>query len=203
MILPFEPYNPIWKANFDSIQHELLTLLKPIRSRVDQIGSTAVEGLSAKPIIDILIGLEEEKDLDRIPLLLRDKYYVYYEKYNEDMPYRRFFVALVDRPEVLGLPEHIAPGDEIPARLHDHSLRVAHIHTIPLNSKHWLRHIAFRDYLRAHDEVRDQYQAIKGKLVLQQWKDGNEYNHAKDEFLKEHEAKAVEWYNKGCGTIES
>ncbi len=187
----------MWKANFDSIQHELLTLLKPIRSRVDHIGSTAVEGLSAKPIIDILIGLEEENDLDRIPLLLRDKCYVYYEKYNEDMPYRRFFVALVDRPEVLGLPEHIAPGNEIPARLHDHSLRVAHIHTIPLNSKHWLRHIAFRDYLRAHDEVRDQYQAIKGKLVLQQWKDGNEYNHAKDEFLKEHEAKAVEWYNSG------
>ena len=53
MILPFEPYNPIWKANFDSIQHELLALLKPIRSRVDHIGSTAVEGLSAKPIIDI------------------------------------------------------------------------------------------------------------------------------------------------------
>lgn len=197
MILPFEPYNPIWKANFDNIQHELFTLLKPIRSRVDHIGSTAVEGLSAKPIIDILIGLEEENDLDRIPLLLRDKCYVYYEKYNEDMPYRRFFIALIDRPEVLGLPEQIAPGDEIPARLHDHSLRVAHIHSIPLQSKHWLRHIAFRDYLRAHDNVRDRYQALKEKLVLQQWKDGNDYNDAKDEFLKEHEAKAVEWYNSG------
>jgi GrpB-like predicted nucleotidyltransferase (UPF0157 family) len=77
MILPFEPYNPIWKANFNSIQNDLLTLLKPIRPRVDHIGSTAIEGLSAKPIIDILIGLAEENDLDRIPLLLRGKCYVY------------------------------------------------------------------------------------------------------------------------------
>ena len=202
MILPFEPYNPIWKANFDGIQNELLTLLKPIRSRVDHIGSTAVEGLSAKPIIDILIGLEEENDLDLIPFLLQGKCYVYYEKYNEDMPYRRFFVALIDRPEVLGLPEHIAPDDEIPARLHDHSLRIAHIHSIPTSSVHWLRHIAFRDYLRVHEEVRGQYQAIKEKLVLQQWKDGNDYNDAKDEFLKEHEAKAVEWYKKVYGIIK-
>ncbi|GAA0883661.1 GrpB family protein [Sphingobacterium siyangense] len=202
MILPFEPYNPIWKANFDSIQHELLALLKPIRSRVDHIGSTAVEGLSAKPIIDILIGLEEENDLDLIPFLLQGKCYVYYEKYNADMPYRRFFVALIDRPEVLGLPEHIAPDDEIPARLHDHSLRIAHIHSIPTSSVHWLRHIAFRDYLRVHEEVRGQYQVIKEKLVLQQWKDGNDYNDAKDEFLKEHEAKAVEWYKKVYGTIK-
>jgi len=202
MILPFEPYNPIWKANFDSIQNELLALLKPIRSRVDHIGSTAVEGLSAKPIIDILIGLEEENDLDLIPFLLQGKCYVYYEKYNEDMPYRRFFVALIDRPEVLGVPEHIAPDDEIPARLHDHSLRIAHIHSIPTSSVHWLRHIAFRDYLRVHEEVRGQYQVIKEKLVLQQWKDGNDYNDAKDEFLKEHEAKAVEWYKKVYGTIK-
>lgn len=202
MILPFEPYNPIWKANFDSIQNELLALLKPIRSRVDHIGSTAVEGLSAKPIIDILIGLEEENDLDLIPFLLQGKCYVYYEKYNADMPYRRFFVALIDRPEVLGLPEHIAPDDEIPARLHDHSLRIAHIHSIPTSSVHWLRHIAFRDYLRVHEEVKGQYQVIKEKLVLQQWKDGNDYNDAKDEFLKEHEAKAVEWYKKVYGTIK-
>ncbi|MGJ1227277.1 GrpB family protein [Sphingobacterium siyangense] len=202
MILPFEPYNPIWKANFDSIQNELLVLLKPIRSRVDHIGSTAVEGLSAKPIIDILIGLEEENDLDLIPFLLQGKCYVYYEKYNEDMPYRRFFVALIDRPEVLGLPEHIAPDDEIPARLHDHSLRIAHIHSIPTSSVHWLRHIAFRDYLRVHEEVRGQYQVIKEKLILQQWKDGNDYNDAKDEFLKEHEAKAVQWYKKVYGTIK-
>jgi GrpB-like predicted nucleotidyltransferase (UPF0157 family) len=112
------------------------------------------------------------------------------------MPYRRFFVGLIDRPEVLGLSEHIAPEDEIPARLHDHSLRIAHIHSIPRSSVHWLRHIAFRDYLRAHDGVRDRYQAIKEKLVLQQWKDGNDYNDAKDEFLKRYERKAVEWYKK-------
>ena len=196
MILPFEPYNPIWKAKFSSIQRDLHTLLKPIDPRIDHIGSTAVEGLSAKPIIDILIGLDKDSDLDLVPVLLKGKSYVYYEKYNEEMPYRRFFVALIDRPEVLGVPEHIVRGDEIPERLHDHSLRIAHIHSIPWKSDHWLRHIAFRDYLRTHSEVRDNYQRIKEDLVLREWKDGNDYNGAKDEFLKEYERKAIEWYKR-------
>ena len=194
MILPFEPYNPIWKATFNSIQQELLTLLKSIDLSIDHIGSTAVEGLSAKPIIDILIGLEKDSDLDLVPILLDGKSYVYYENYNEDMPYRRFFVALIDRPEALGLPEHILPGDQIPEKLHDHSVRIAHIHCISKQSEHWLRHVAFRDYLRVHPEVRSRYQKIKERLVLREWKDGNDYNDAKDQFLKEYERKAIEWY---------
>ncbi len=186
MMLPFEPYNPIWKAKFNSIQQDLLTLLKPIDPRIDHIGSTAVEGLSAN----------KDSDLDLVPVLLNDKSYVYYEKYNEEMPYRRFFVALIDRPEILGVPAHIVRGDEIPERLHDHSLRIAHIHSIPRQSDHWLRHIAFRDYLRAHSEVRDNYQRIKEELVLREWKDGNDYNGAKDEFVKEYERKAIAWYKR-------
>jgi len=189
MILPFEPYNPIWKAKFNSIQRDLHTLLKPIDPKIDHIGSTAVEGLSAKPIIDILIGLDKDSDLDLVPVLLKGKSYVYYEKYNEEMPYRRFFVALI-------VPEHLVRGDEIPERLHDHSLRIAHIHSIPRRSDHWLRHIAFRDYLQAHSEVRDNYQRIKEEMVLREWKDGNDYNGAKDEFLKEYERKAIEWYKR-------
>ena len=78
--------------------------------------------------------------------------------------------------------------------MHDHSLRIAHIHAIPQQSEHWLRHIAFRDYLRTHPQVKNAYQALKEQLVQQEWEDGNDYNAGKDVFLKEHERKAVEWY---------
>ncbi|MFD1630695.1 GrpB family protein [Pseudopedobacter beijingensis] len=195
MILPFEPYNPAWKNQFNTLKEELETLLQPIKASVEHIGSTSVEGLAAKPLIDILIGLENEADLDKVPALLQGKNYVYYEKYNEDMPYRRFFVALTDQPEKLGVPAHIGPDDEIPLRLHDHSLRIAHIHTIPQRSGHWLRHIAFREYLRTHPAVKNEYQALKEKLVQQEWEDGNDYNEGKDAFLKEYEKKAVTWYH--------
>ncbi len=165
-----------------------------LNPQIEHIRSTSVEGLSAKPIIDIMIGVRSEGDLNKIPSLLKGKTYVYYEKYNEDMPYRRFFIKLKDLPQNLDLPEIIHQGDEIHEKMHDHKLRIAHIHSIPVSSEHWLRHIAFRDYLRTHPEVRDEYQKLKEHLSLQEWHDGNDYNEGKDPFIKKEEQKAVQWY---------
>ncbi len=194
MILPFESYNPKWKEQFDAIKQELDELLKPLDVSIDHIGSTSVEGLSAKPVIDILVGVQKESDLDKVPELLAGRKYVYYEKYNADMPYRRFFLLLKEKPENLEVPTRVRSTDNIPEKLHDHAFRLAHIHVIPANSEHWLRHIAFRDYLSAHPEVRVAYQALKEKLIKQEWHDGNDYNQGKDSFLKIEERKAVEWY---------
>lgn len=194
MILPFELYNPAWKNQFNAVKQELDELLSSIHVSVEHIGSTSVEGLSAKPIIDVMVGLSNEEDLDKVPSLLAGANYVYYEKYNKDMPYRRFFLLLREKPEALGLPFRIGPADEIPEKMHDHDLRIAHIHVIPIVSKHWLRHIAFRDYLRTHSTVKEEYQVLKEQLVQQQWEDGNDYNKGKDAFLKVEEKRAVEWY---------
>lgn len=194
MILPFEPYNPVWKERFETIKGELNELLKPIHPIVEHIGSTAVEGLSAKPIIDIMVGVQDDCLLDQVPKLLAKRKYVYYPKYNADMPYRRFFVLLKETPAVLGLPACIDVEDEIPERMHDHDLRIAHIHVIPISSEHWMRHLAFREYLRTHIEVKEEYQQIKEKLVEQQWRDGNDYNEGKDDFIKREEQKAIAWY---------
>lgn len=194
MKITFEKYNPSWKKQFESIKNELMEDIGFLNPRIEHIGSTSVEGLSAKPIIDIMIGVRSEEDLNKIPSLLKGKTYVYYEKYNEDMPYRRFFIKLKDLPQNLDLPEIIHQGDEIHEKMHDHKLRIAHIHSIPVSSEHWLRHIAFRDYLRTHPEVRDEYQKLKEHLSLQEWYDGNDYNEGKDPFIKKEEQKAVQWY---------
>jgi GrpB-like predicted nucleotidyltransferase (UPF0157 family) len=195
MILPFESYNPKWKEQFDRIKQELDELLGSLQVTIDHIGSTSVEGLSAKPVIDVLVGVKQESDLDKVPALLADKNFVYYEKYNADMPYRRFFILLNATPGDLGVPACIGKTDEIPEKLHNHAFRIAHIHVIPFDSEHWLRHIAFRDYLRAHPKVRTEYQALKEQLIQQQWTDGNDYNLGKDPFLKIEEKKAVDWYH--------
>jgi len=188
--------HPLWKNDFNQIKRELLEVLRSFQPEVEHIGSTAVEGLSAKPVIDMLIGVKQSEALNIIPALLMDKDYIYYENYNEDMPYRRFFVKLKTAPQSLSLQVHIKPGDTIPERLHDHSLRLAHIHVLPLHSEHWIRHIAFRDYLRTHPEIKAEYQQLKEKLSTQEWKDGNEYNEGKDSFLKIEEEKAIRWYHK-------
>ncbi|MDR2283647.1 MAG: GrpB family protein [Sphingobacterium sp.] len=196
MKLPFESYNPAWKTTFEGLKEEIGQKLTEVSPRIEHIGSTSVEGLSAKPIIDIMVGLRQDSDLDLVPALLRSGKYVYYERYNEDMPYRRFFVRLTANVKELGLIEVIGTEDTIPEQMHDHDLRIAHIHVIPLDSEHWLRHIAFRDYLRVHPPVVQEYQTLKERLVQQEWKDGNDYNAGKDVFLKREEQNALKWYKE-------
>lgn len=196
MKITFEKYTPLWKQAFEHIEKELVNAIGFLSPQIEHIGSTSINGLSAKPIIDIMIGLNSAADLDLCPPLLMDNDYVYYENYNLDMPYRKFFVKLKDSPQSLSLPVHIKPGTIIPEKLHNHSLRLAHIHILPLNSTHWIRHIAFRDYLLTHPEVKTEYQQLKEKLSLLEWKDGNEYNDAKDSFIKREEQKAIKWFNQ-------
>lgn len=194
MKIQFEKYNPIWKQTFEQIKSELTEAIGFTNPRIEHIGSTSVEGLSAKPIIDILVGLNSEKDLDEITQPLMDKGYVYYEKYNESMPYRRFFVKHKVDPRDLSIPLFIGKDDNIPDASIEHDLRLAHIHVLPINSEHWTRHIAFRDYLRTHPDVRNEYQQLKEQLSMREWEDGNEYNEGKDDFIKREEQKAINWY---------
>lgn len=195
MKLPFAPYNPTWKTVFEQIKTELSRLL-PLDMSIDHIGSTSVGGLSAKPIIDILLGAENTTDLAKIPRLLKLPNVVYYERYNEDMPFRRFFVMFKQSVEEMGVSSVVKLNEEIPEILHNHNLRIAHIHAFVKGSEDWHRHIAFRDYLRAHHEVKNAYEELKKNLIQRDWKDGNKYNEAKDAFLKKYERIALKWYHE-------
>jgi len=63
-----------------------------------------------------------------------------------------------------------------------------------------MRHIAFREYLRAHPEIRVKYEAIKKQLSLKEWSDSLGYNQGKDSFLKTETSKALTWYMKKTKT---
>lgn len=201
MKLPFETYNPVWKVKFEEIKASLQTLLVSINPAIEHIGSTAVCGLSAKPIIDIQLGVKNEDELNELPKLLKGSNIVYYEKYNEDMPERRFFVVFNRTTDEMGVLPIVGLTEEIPQILHNHDLRVAHIHAFIKNSSGWTRHIAFRDYLLAHPDVTSQYQQLKEELVKRNWKDGNQYNEGKDSFLKHYEKIAIEWYAQENRTL--
>lgn len=194
MLLPFEPYRADWNERFRIVSRELADLLHPVNPVIEHIGSTSVAGLSAKPVIDVLVGLQSAEDLDKVPVLLAGNRYTYYEKYNDDMPYRRFFIRFRERPEHYGFPQLVTHGTPVPALVHDHAFREAHIHVIPVASEHWERHMAFRDYLRTHAAVKQAYQQLKEVLVQKEWEDGNDYNRAKDAFIKQEERRAVAWY---------
>lgn len=191
MKIEIQPYNENWKNQFDEIKTELQNLLKLFKPQIDHIGSTSVCGLSAKPIIDILVGIENEQELDETIKPLINCTYIYYEMYNSIMPYRRFFV----KTKNIKIPNNIIEKEsDIDEVLLSHTNRIAHIHIIPKNSIHWLRHIAFKEYLIQNPEIKNQYQNLKQELSLNNWKDGTEYNSAKNDFIKYHEEKAIKWY---------
>jgi len=196
MKIKIEEYNTEWSRVFDEIKSDTLKLIGFLNPQIEHIGSTSVDGLSAKPIIDILVGLENGNDLNKTIQPLMNNGYIYYERYNKEMPYRRFFVRHKDNYSIPANLKIITEQDEIPSNTEEHDSRLAHVHVLPLNSEHWTRHIAFRDYLKEYPKIRNEYQNLKEELKYKEWRDGNEYNKAKDKFIKEEERKAVKWYHE-------
>jgi len=188
-------YKPEWKNTFEQVCNHLSSITGFVHPVIEHIGSTSVEGLAAKPIIDILVGLNSDEDLDKIiqPLVINN--YMYYAIYNSIMPYRRFFAKLTIAPQNLPTPLIVESENDFDALRNDYTNRLAHIHVLRYKSEHWIRHIAFRDYLRAHPSVLKAYQQLKLQLSMMLWKDGNDYNSAKDDFIKTEECNAINWYN--------
>ncbi len=194
MKLKFKQYNSRWPRDFDIVKDEIIERIGFLNPRIAHIGSTAVHGLAAKPIIDILVGLEQECDLDRCIQPMINGNFIYYPIFNKVMPYRRFFVKHKASFDTFLISSVIDSEDKKPTSSEEHDHRLAHVHILPIHSEHWTRHIAFRDYLREFPDIKLQYQNLKTQLISKEWRDGNAYNDAKNLFIKEHERKAVIWY---------
>ena len=82
-------------------------------------------------------------------------------------------------------------------------LSVANIHVVVKDTLHWKRHLAFRDFLRAHADVRDEYGQLKTELTQHEYKDTNDYNAAKESFIKQTQAQALTWYKSRHTADES
>jgi GrpB-like predicted nucleotidyltransferase (UPF0157 family) len=186
-----EDYQPGWIAAFDAEKEVIASILADFKPVIEHVGSTSVEGLCAKPTIDMLVGVHDEMQLDKIIPPMVHAGYTYFKKYEPAMPYRRLFAklkALIDKasPEIIDVKDEFVRGQEF--------VSAANIHIIVKDSSHWERHLAFRDYLRAHADVRDEYGRLKTELAQHEYHDTNEYNAAKGSFIKRTQAQALTWY---------
>ncbi len=196
MKITISPYNPDWINQFEILKTELAALLKAFNPTIEHFGSTSIPDLAAKPIIDVMVGVSSTDSFDAIVKnMLTNEHYIYYQCYNVGMPDRRLFVRLKKELKATNFPNTFPDSDNIPHEAINH-LRHAHVHVWELGSANWIRHIAFRDYLKVHPDIRKEYEILKKKLSGQDWKDGNEYNQGKDTFIKREEAKAVAWYTQ-------
>ena len=130
------PYDEKWKLHFEEIAKEVHAALGELALSIEHVGSTSVPGLSAKPIIDIDVVIEDESKLDAVVGALAKIGYHHEGNY--------------------GIPGREAFGYEGKTHLMKH-----HLYVCPKDSPELCRHLSFRDYLRAHPEAVQEYSRIK------------------------------------------
>lgn len=184
MHIEITPYNPYWKLNYEKEEQRILAALKlaEIRTKIAHIGSTSVPGLAAKPTIDILLGLAEGTDLDGVIPVFQKLGYIYVSKYNDTMPFRRFFIKIKPvSPLEKWTKKEIGAADTMPLR--QYYLRNFHVHIVHENTSFYHEHLAFRNLLRTNPEIRENYQTLKLHLSNLNWETENDYAQAKSEFI--------------------
>ncbi|MFH0946208.1 MAG: GrpB family protein [Planctomycetota bacterium] len=160
------PPDPGWPESFRKEKEHLLSCLpEDLIRRVEHIGSTAVPGLSAKPIVDMLVEVTDlQATRVRIaPVLEAQGYeYLWRPTHGDDGP--PFYAWFIKRDRRTG------------ARTH-------HIHMVERHfTEHWER-LLFRDYLIEHPEVAREYESLKIRLATASRNDRVAYTEGKTEFI--------------------
>jgi GrpB-like predicted nucleotidyltransferase (UPF0157 family) len=170
------PYDPEWPNAFQEEAEHLRGLLpqKLIR-RIEHFGSTSVPGLSAKPVVDMLVevsSLEETKNVV-VPILRSAGYEYFWRPTIDDQPpWYAWFIKRNPRGE-----------------------RTHHIHMVEGDSELWER-LLFRDYLRAFPAEAGNYAQLKRTLSKDFQHDRAAYTKGKTEYIQSVMKKAKEYFTK-------
>jgi GrpB-like predicted nucleotidyltransferase (UPF0157 family) len=167
------PYDPAWPAKFEEEATLLRRGLAPwLVGPIEHIGSTAVPGLAAKPVIDIMAGVQTLEASRPAIAVAIDLGYCYW-------PYQADLEHWFCKPS----PAH----------------RTHHLHLTPIGSPQWARAIAFRDYLRGHPETAHDYAALKQRLAREHHLDREAYTDAKRPFIDRITGLALRSKDIGAG----
>jgi len=154
--LELSPYDPGWPVFFESEKRRIEQAIGRVILAVEHVGSTAVIGLPAKPIIDIAIALRDYEDGFQCVAPLAELGYLY--KGEHGIAGRHFF------------------------RTNGEQVKV-HIHMTAMSHPEWRNHLAFRDFLRSHPDAARQYAALKHELKATCGAHREKYTEAKAGFI--------------------
>ena len=152
-----EDYDPHWPEQFEVLRAQIAPVLGPLAAAIEHVGSTAVPGLAAKPIIDIDVLLRSAADLPEA--ITRLATLGYQHRGDLGVPGRDVF-----RPPANNLPHHLYVC--VPEYLE------------------CARHLAFRNHLRMHPEDARAYERLKRALAVEFRNHREAYNQAKTQFVE-------------------
>lgn len=150
-------HDPAWARRFEIERHRIVSALDERAQAVHHIGSTAVPGLAAKPIVDILLVVADSSDE---PAYLPDL-------------------------EAAGYELRVREPDWHEHRLVRTPARDVHVHIFSEGSSEIARHLEFRDWLREHDDDRNLYESTKRELATRDWPSMQDYADAKNTVVAE------------------
>lgn len=152
-----KPYDENWPVLFEREKQRISTILKDKALMIEHIGSTSVPGLIAKPIIDILLVVEDAgKEEDYVVDLVSHGY-----------------ILRIKEPDFENHHMFLGPDTDI------------HLHVFSQGSKEIEKYLLLRNYLRAHQEARELYANTKKTLAKKKWKYVQNYADAKSDVVQQ------------------
>jgi len=149
-------YSPAWSAQFQLHAARIAAALGPAALRIEHIGSTSVPGLAAKPIIDILLVVQNSADES----------------------------TCLPQLEAAGYQLRVREPDFHQHRMFRTPQRDVHIHIFSPGCPEIDRYLLLRNHLRTTPAARAQYESLKRHLATKQWPDMNAYAAAKTDLIE-------------------
>jgi len=153
-------HDPLWPSAFAAERDRLLSLLAGSFLEVQHIGSTAVPGLPAKPIIDLLGGVSSMAQAESLMDRICSSGYTTSAEFNATLTDRKWFMRWAD------------------------GRRTHHLHVVVHHGAAWNERICFRDALRSQPDVASRYAALKSRLAEAHATDREAYTEAKSGFVR-------------------
>lgn len=154
-------WDPSWLDRADELRLDLQQRLEPwLNGQVQHVGSTAVPGLPAKPIVDLMAPVEPLPALEATDATLASAKWRLVPPELDLRPWRRFYV------------------------LPDGSKRVAHLHLVERQHARWQQVLAFRDALQTRPDLKKAYAELKRRLAQQHRNDREAYTAGKADFIQ-------------------
>lgn len=168
-MLEVMPPNKNWPIDFSSERAKLNGVLGNLAIHIHHIGSTAIPNIYAKPVIDLLVEVTNIQEVDA---------------YNEQMAQ-------------LGYTAHGENGIESRRYFSKGGHhRTHHVHMFERGNPEIRRHVAFRDYLRAHPDKALCYSELKRQLAAEHREDIEQYIAGKHDFIQQIDQLAAVWFDK-------
>ncbi|MFC7545264.1 GrpB family protein [Plantactinospora sp. GCM10030261] len=168
------PYDDRWPVEFATEAQAIRAAIGPwITGGIHHVGSTAIPGLSAKPVIDIQVGVADLASSEPCIERLTQLDYCY-------APHRRDVMHWFCKP--------------------DPSRRTHHLHLVPTGSARFADVLTFRDYLRVHPSARDAYENRKRELATAHPHDRQAYTDGKGDLVAELTRAAHAWQTAETGS---